>query len=121
MVRTRVTRHDTGRDDDVVVALELAVRVVRRLDRPREQRVLGRVDRADGCRLECRVPSVADSEGAIRRCILARELLAKRSIRQVEVLCEALEQRRIVLLRGINRTTISTFASATMLPPRSFK
>lgn len=77
--------------------------VVRRLDRPREQRILRRVDRANGRRLERRAPCIADRERSVRGRILAGDLCAKRRVREIEVMSEALEQRRVVLLRRVDR------------------
>lgn len=77
--------------------------VVGRLDRPREQRILRRVDRANGRGFERRAPCIADRKRSVRRCILAGDLCAKRSVREVEVMSEALEQRRVVLLRRVDR------------------
>ena len=94
--RTRVPRHDARGDDDVVIPREASVRIVRGLDRPGQQRVLGRVNGADRGWLERCAPGVADGERAVRRRALLGHLRAKGRVRQVELVRQVLEERCVV-------------------------
>ena len=80
------------------------MRVVRSLDRAREERILWCVNGADGRGLERSAPGVTDGQSAVCRCTLFGDMRPKRSIREVEVPGERLQERRVVLLDRVNRT-----------------
>ncbi len=103
MVRTRVPRHNAWGNDDVVVPSQAAVRVVRRLDRSRQQGILWGVDRANRSRLKCGTPSIADRKRAVSWRILFGYLSTERSVCQVEVFGKLLQEFRVVCLDGRDR------------------